>query len=393
MNVARPRVLIVDSRAVIGVEVCRILAAHGCETHVFAERTSPALFSRFCHRRLLSPSFYDTKAYCDALAEVVEATTYDAIHVCHEPIFDSILPMMGCRGWKALLIPPVEGLKIALSKSASLALATRTGVATPRTAIPEREAELKGLVREFGFPVVIKGDKGESGEKVRIARRANEVIEGYREILAGQNGHDAPPSVQEFIRGPAYSVGGLFINGRPLRVVAHRKLLRYPYPFGGMTVKGVTEDCAELKAEAFKIFEALEYTGLGHVEFIRDERDGRFKFLEINPRLWGTIGVAEWAGVDLFTPYRQLVKGMPVEPDLRYKDRVVFHRIRREVRLIRQRPLRLIGFVKDSLDPRVRSDFVWSDPRPHLPSRYQLRKLLWSRTWPLAPTLSLEKRS
>ncbi len=390
MVASRPRVLLIDKRAVMGTEVCRTLAAQGCETDIFASAGSPAFRSRFCSGRLIAPCFDDARAYREALRAAAEARPYDAIHVCHEEALARLLPLSRLKGWRGLLIAPAASLKIALRKSAALALAERAGVAIPRTLVPAGEDDLAGIAREFGWPLVVKGDTGEAGEGVRVVERGRDLGARYREVMARERRAGSRPALQEFIRGPAYSVGGLFIDGRPLRVVAHRKLIRYPHPWGGMTVKGMTEQCPALLREAFMVFEAMRYSGLGHVEFIRDERDGRFKFLEINPRLWGTIGVAHQAGVDLFTPYRQLVKGMAVEPDLRYRAGVTFHRILREVRLIRERPRRAAGFLKDALDPRVRSDFSWTDAGPHLPSVYRLRELLRSTSGRPAPVPSLD---
>jgi D-aspartate ligase len=264
-----------------------------------------------------------------------------------------------------LLIPRRDLLEKALSKNSALSIVTQAGVGAPKTLVPENESEIVSFAHEVGTPLVIKGETGQSGENVRIVWDANDAVTKYREVAAREMRPGRRPALQEFVRGPAYSVGGLFINGKPLRVIVHRKLIRYPYPHGGMSVKGVTERCPEVLRESFKAFEAFEYTGLGHVEFIRDVRDGSFKFLEINARPWGTIGVAQRAGVDLFSPYGQLVNGLPVEADLRYRDGMPFHRIAREIRLIRERPQRIFGFLKDCLDPRVHSDFIWTDPGPH----------------------------
>lgn len=140
----------------------------------------------------------------------------------------------------------------------------------------------------------------------------------------------------------------------------------YP-PGGGVTVKGVTERPPDLLENVFKVFEALRYTGLGQVDFILDTRDGVFKFLEINPRCWGSIGLAELAGVDLYTPYLELSKGNIPEPSLHFHEGVWHHHFSRELRLILKKPSRALGFVLDCVDPRVKSDFDWKDLRPHLP--------------------------
>jgi len=358
----------------MGIEMCRALAAQGCLPEVFSEPTSPAFRSRFCGRRLASPPFEDRRTFLQGLDTIVAAYSYDAIHVCHEEILSWILPVLDEVQWRGLLRPSVERLGTALSKNAMISLAESIGVATPRYVIPADDRGLTNILRELGTPVVVKGDTGESGETVRLAFDEDDLGSKYREVRDLESRPGSIPSIQEFVRGPAYSIGVLYHRGRPLRVVAHRKLLRYPY-WGGRTVKGLTEDCPKVLAEAFKVFEALEYSGLGHMEFIVDERDGEPKFLEVNPRIWGTIGVSRWAGVDLFTPYRRLVCGERVEADLRYKSGVVFHGLTLEIRLILDRPQRVLGFLGDAIDPRVHSDFKWSDPGPHLPTAALLAKL------------------
>ena len=50
---------------------------------------------------------------------------------------------------------------------------------------------------------------------------------------------------------------------------------------------------------ALRLLEAFGYYGLSQVEFKRDPRDGGFKLMEINPRLWQWHGLATACGVDL----------------------------------------------------------------------------------------------
>jgi biotin carboxylase len=266
------KVLIVDKLAVLGTDICRAVAAQNCRVDVFAAKSSPAFRSRFCHRRIVAPPFEDRARFYDALDRTVSSESYDAIHVCHEEILDHVRPWLERTNWRGLLAPPPQGLQIALSKNAALALAARLGVATPYTVIPDGEEHAAILAHDFALPLVVKGDTGESSENVRIVWQREQVAEKYREVAAGETRPGSRPALQEFIRGPAYTIGGLFFKGEPLRVMAYRKLVRYPYPFGGNTVRGVTERNPELLGEVFKIFSGLEYSGIGHVEFIRDDR-------------------------------------------------------------------------------------------------------------------------
>ena len=47
------------------------------------------------------------------------------------------------------------------------------------------------------------------------------------------------------------------------------------------------------------LLEAIDYRGIFNVEFKLDERDGRFKIIELNPRPFWLIGHIARAGVDL----------------------------------------------------------------------------------------------
>jgi biotin carboxylase len=268
--------------------------------------------------------------------------------------------------WPGLVVSERSSLCTALSKFAMMQVAQSAGVAIPRSFSPSDEAELTAVAADFGFPLIIKGDRGESGNHVRLVDQPGTLLSAYRAIAALEATSGNRPVVQEYVTGVAYSVGGLFHRGRALRLCAHRKVVGVP-PLRGLTVSGVTERPPGLLEDACKIFAALEYSGLGHVEFIRD-RGNRFRFLEINPRVWGTVGVAEYAAVDLFGAYLQLAHGTIPEPDLAFREGVRFHRIGREGKMLRVQPSRFLGFIRDCLDPYIRSDFAWSDPAPHIAS-------------------------
>jgi D-aspartate ligase len=374
----RARALIIDRRAVLATEVCRALDAMRWMVDIFAERSSPAFRSRCCQNRLVSPPWSEREAFLKALEATVDGGAYDAIFLGSEEILEAIASLRKSPGWKALLLPPAEQVRVTLSKNAAIELARRAGAAIPLTVVPAGEKEVESLAEKLQFPIVVKGEKGEATRNVAITRNAAQLISAYATIAARERGYGGRPMLQEFVPGPQYSLGGLFDNGEPLRIFAYRKLFTYPTN-GGLTVKAITERPPALLDGAFAVFKALRYTGLGQIQFIRDLRDDRFKFLEVNPRIWASIGLAPYAGVDLYTPYLALVRGEAVKPDLRYREGVLYHRITAELRLTIERPLHLFSFLRDCLDPRVRSDFQWKDPGPHLPTLDMMRKLFKRR--------------
>jgi len=366
----------------MGTEVCRRLAAQGCRVEIFGEEPSPAFRSRYCHRRLIAPPWREGLRLVSVLQSTVEDGHYDEIYLSDEQLLERIAPLLDSHpSWHALLLPTKRSLKVTFSKNDTIRLAMNAGVPVPRTIVPGSEREAIAFARELGFPLVVKGEKGQSARNVRIVRAEPELKSAFHEMVRREAAYQGRPAVQEFVDGASYLVGGLFNQGRPLRVCAHRKVFTYP-PSGGVTVKGVTEWHAELLDAAYEVFAALTYTGLGSADFMRDRRTGEFKFLEINPRIWATIGMAHYAGVDLFTPYRALVKGMPVEADLSFRRGVEYHWLSGELRLIAKRPLRLFGLLIDLLRPQSRFDFQWSDPGPFLRSSTDLRS--WFARGPAA---------
>jgi predicted ATP-grasp superfamily ATP-dependent carboligase len=117
--------------------------------------------------------------------------------------------------------------------------------------------------------------------------------------------------VQELVPGDGgqYSHAALCRDGEPLATITARRTRQYPADFGRASTFVETIDDPETAEQAAAVFARMQLTGLAEVEFKRDERDGRLKLLDINPRVWGwhTLGAA--AGVDFPYLLWQLVSG------------------------------------------------------------------------------------
>jgi len=57
----------------------------------------------------------------------------------------------------------------------------------------------------------------------------------------------------------------------------------------------------ELESLSTKILKEMNYKGIAEVEFMKDKRDGKFKFIEINGRPWGWHTLVKASGINL--PY------------------------------------------------------------------------------------------
>ena len=120
--------------------------------------------------------------------------------------------------------------------------------------------------------------------------------------------------LQEFIPGPP--TGHVFLDGYVDRsgtmraCLARRRMRMYPRPFGNSTlsVTIAPADAAGAIDALKKLFGALGYVGLFDAEFKFDERDQRFKVLEVNARPWWQLELMAASGLDVCTmAYRDAI--------------------------------------------------------------------------------------
>jgi D-aspartate ligase len=197
--------------------------------------------------------------------------------------------------------PDWEILERVQSKRAQLDHAVAAGVDIPQTHYPRSAAEARAAADETGLPVLVKPED-HVGFKQRFRRQAfrceslDEVEDAYTRA------EEFGPMVQELIPGgddTLYTVGSyLARDGRPLGVFSGRKLRQTPPGIGTCRV-GEAVWVQDAVDAALRLLGAFDYFGLSQVEFKRDPRDGKFKLMEINPRLWQWHGLAAACGVDL----------------------------------------------------------------------------------------------
>jgi len=197
--------------------------------------------------------------------------------------------------------PAWDLLERVQSKREQLAQAEEAGVDVPRTAHPVSAGEARSAAADIGLPVLVK-PAHPVGFKQRFRRQAFRC-ETLDEVAAAyESAQEFAPMVQELIPGgddTLYTVGSyLARDGRPLGVFSGRKLLQTPPGVGTCRV-GEAVWMQDAVDAALRLLEAFGYHGLSQVEFKRDSRDGRFKLMEINPRLWQWHGLAGACGVDL----------------------------------------------------------------------------------------------
>jgi predicted ATP-grasp superfamily ATP-dependent carboligase len=176
-------------------------------------------------------------------------------------------------------------------KSRMQELARRHGVDTAQSVTPRSEEDVRQFADSANFPVMVKETGG--GRLRRRAGAGKFIVESRRDLLelyAKAGDADNPNLIiQEFIPGDDWMFDGYFDErSRCLFGISARKIRRFPV-YTGVTSLGVclTNDAVIGTTTAF--MQAIGYRGILDIGYRRDSRDGRYKVLDVNPRIGCTF--------------------------------------------------------------------------------------------------------
>jgi predicted ATP-grasp superfamily ATP-dependent carboligase len=296
--------VVVDVGWVNGLAAVRSLGRAGAGVVAVDHRPwALGLRSRYALPVLAPNAGADETGFLARLVELGDALARPApIFPTHDEWLNAIARGQEELGERFLYpFPPWEELARIQNKRAQLETAQAAGIDVPETGHPRSAAEALGFARELGFPVLVKpADPIEFKRRhKRQAFRCKTEAE-LEEAYAQAEAHE--PMVQELIPGgddALYTLGSyLDAAGTPLGVFSGRKLRQTPRLVGTCRV-GEALWVQEVVDAGLRLLAAVGYRGLSQVEFKRDPRDGRYKLMEINPRLFQWHGLAAACGVDL----------------------------------------------------------------------------------------------
>jgi D-aspartate ligase len=212
--------------------------------------------------------------------------------------------------------PAWDVLRSAYDKRLTYRLAAEQHVDYPSTIYPASEADLKDVA--CAFPAILKPATHATinrftADKAWPVANREELLARYREAR-----ELIPPDlilVQELIPGGGesqFSYAALCCDGQPIASLTARRTRQYPIDFGYSSSLVETLDIPEIVAPSRRLLAAIRYTGLVEVEYKLDARNGRYKLLDINPRLWTWSPLGGRAGTDFPYLLWQMMAGRPV---------------------------------------------------------------------------------
>lgn len=215
-----------------------------------------------------------------------------------------------------------ENFERAHDKASANEIAKKLNIPVPFTVVPKNLTELKKALKEFSYPIIIKARKGTATNQIAILKNKEQVITKWKAFteLGKQKSFGiidySYPMLQEYLPGEIIDVVFLFNKGKPIELMVQKRLLTR-YDSGGSGSLNMTIVEPNLIKQSIKLMSALDWHGVGMVEFKRD-RNGVPKLLEINTKFWGTTETAIAAEVDFPYLLYKLAMGEELKPNHKY---------------------------------------------------------------------------
>lgn len=362
----------------------RALARRGVRVSVGSDRfRGLACWSRAVAERLRYPHpGREPGPFISRLERLLDANRHDVIIPVDDYTTAAVAAHAGALAALVhMAVPGPASQARAHDKLAVVALGRELGIETPLTLRAETDDEVRQAAARIGCPCVVKFRRGSGAVGLRILQRPGDWL--------ADDGKRAAPGlifggrqylVQERVPGDTHDVCAVVCHGNMRAAMTQRRLRTYPAA-AGVGIDCVTTDEPALVERAALLMRALRWHGPAQIEFKVDPASGRAWLIEINGRLWGTLALADWAGIDVPWMLCRMALDGDVEPQMGYRAGAryrwllplgLLHAAQSD-----EKWQALWGFLAPSRD--TGGDWRWSDPWPHAAEAVYALQRMWSR--------------
>jgi len=278
-----------------GLAIVRSLGMLGVECWGIDDRADcPGFLSKFTRGRRTVERFNDNdpQGYLARVLEVGERIGRTAILI---PTSDELVLWAARHAdvlGKRFLFPRQDpGMIDRLTGKAGMTeMAAEYGVPVPLNHLPVSESDLLEAVEAFRFPVMLKPSLG-SGQNVQPGQ-SMVLVHDHNELLAEYRRREDPSRpnmmIQEYIPGnddQVWIFDGYFDERSECRAAfTGRKIRQYPVHRGcaSMGEQCPADEVAEIMT---RFLRGIGYRGIVDAGLRFDARDGKYKLLDVNPRI------------------------------------------------------------------------------------------------------------
>ncbi len=319
------RRLFVANRGEIAVRVIRACRTLGIETVVgVSEADLDTLAARMADDVVVlgPPLAAESYLRADKIVEAALQNGCDAVHPGYGFLSERSSFVRACVDAGLVFVgPSAEAIDAMGDKITAVSLAEKAGVPrVPGSGALTDVAHARRVGATIGYPVLIKATAGGGGRGMRIVRDESE-LESLMSSAANEAQSafgDATLYMEKFIEHARHieiqvmadSHGNVvYLGERECSTQRrHQKLIEEaPSPVVDEAMRHAMGECA------VSLTRNANYCGAGTIEFVVDQRDNRYFFLEMNTRIQVEHPVTEMVtGFDLVAEQIRVAAGLPM---------------------------------------------------------------------------------
>lgn len=289
------KILLTNGENLKTLTTLRNLAKYNYEVHVSSDkRYACSFFSKYCKGKLLAVNQgVDKERFLMEHLNYIKNNKIDIFIPVNPPELAIVLENRHLFDEINVKIPfeSFEKYDKTRDKYDFYLICKKAKVNVPKTIL----ASEKNL--DFNYPVVLKERKGAGSERLKIAKNKLELEKFYFDFE--KKGILNKYVVQEFVFGSNYGSGGFSINGNPKVIFNYKSIREFHVNYGSSTSRMSIID-KSMEEDVKKILKILKWNYIAHFDIIKND-EGKNYFIEMNPRLWLSVSLPIYCGLDF--PY------------------------------------------------------------------------------------------
>lgn len=288
-----------------GLAIARSLGRQGIPVCIVDNEYSIGRFSRYVthHRRV--DNLRDEQATIDSLIRIageLNLKGWVLFPTRDEHVAAFARHKDELEKWFRSPTPGWETIKWAWNKWNTYRLAEKLGMDIPKTWCPQSLEDIDAI--DASFPLGVKPAVKEdffyaTKAKAWRANNREELKSLWKEAVLHSRANEV--LIQEIIPGDGscqFSSCMFFKDGDAVASMEAQRWRQHPPEFGRAATYVESIDRPDLTELSARFLREINYYGLAEVEYKLDQRDGKYKLLDVNARTWGFHVLGPTAGVD-----------------------------------------------------------------------------------------------
>ena len=262
---------------------------------VQSEVISIAMFSKYVKKTFISPSEFDDINFINYLISLSFKNKFNnfILFPTNDQQVSLISKNYDILSKSFILAVPKWGIsKKIINKKNTFEIAKSLGMDQPKTYFPGDLENVKTICKKMEFPCIIKPAVmhkffRKTKKKVVLCKNKNELLRNY--LISLKYIKKDEVMIQEVIPGDGshlYSFCSFHKDGNSFLPLVCIRKRQHPIDFGNGTTFAISKHDVNLQKVSSRLLEKINFSGLSEVEFKKDPRDNKFKFLEVNSRTW-----------------------------------------------------------------------------------------------------------